>query len=352
LRAISTQKNTFLNRLKKLQEKLGKHACLVEHPLNLFYLTGIPLSTGKLLLSSKAALLLVDSRYVQIAQAQAPIPVQLEEKSSLASFLSAHRLKKLLFDPATTSYTRFLQLKDCELVAEAEIFKTLRLVKDPHEIAALQKSASLAWRGFEYVKRSLKVGVTEQELVKRFELFCLKNGADKLSFDPIIAFGAHGAMPHYKPGASKLKEGDAVLIDIGVVLNHYHSDMTRVVFFKQKNPYLSSLYSLVKQAHKKALELCKPGTPLKALDHAVRAVFKKEGLEHLFIHALGHGIGLQTHEFPRIKEGGEDENTLLESGMVLTIEPGLYVPGKGGVRYEDTLVITPNGFTNFYKGSL
>ncbi len=324
----------------------------MEDPLNLFYLTGMQLSSGKLLLSSQAALLLVDGRYVGAAQLQAPVPVQLEEKFSLTSFLKTHHLKKLLFDPTATSYARFLQLKEHRPLPRAELFKTLRFVKDASEIAALKKSAALAWQGFEYIKKSLKVGVTEKELAKRFELFSLKNGADKLSFDPIIAFGAHGAMPHYRPGNTKLKEGDAVLIDIGVVLNHYHSDMTRVVFFKHKDPYLNSLYTLVKQAHKKALELCKPGTPLKALDHAARDVFKRENLEHLFIHALGHGIGLQTHEFPRIKEGGEEENTLLESGMVLTIEPGLYVPGKGGVRHEDTLVITPSGFTNFYKGAL
>jgi Xaa-Pro aminopeptidase len=194
----------------------------------------------------------------------------------------------------------------------------------------------------------LKKGITEKEVARRFEIFCLEKGAEGLSFTPIIAFGKNGAMPHYRSQDVVLKEGDAVLIDIGVVLDNYHSDMTRVLFYKKKNRYLSHLYEIVKKAQKNALKLCRPGVKLKELDLAARKVMREEKVEDLFLHSLGHGIGLQTHEFPRIKYNGDDRDVVLQSGMVFTVEPGLYVPGKGGVRYEDTIVITPSGYKNFY----
>jgi Xaa-Pro aminopeptidase len=192
--------------------------------------------------------------------------------------------------------------------------------------------------------------VVEKELAKRFEIFCLENGAEGLSFSPIIAFGPNSAMPHYRSQDAQLKKGDVVLIDIGVVCDGYHSDMTRVLFFEQEDPYLSKLYEIVKRAQHSALQMCRPGTKMGQLDRAARSVMKEEGVEELFIHSLGHGIGLEVHEFPRIKFDGEDKDVVLETGMVFTVEPGLYVPGTGGVRYEDTILITDAGYENFYPG--
>jgi Xaa-Pro aminopeptidase len=212
----------------------------------------------------------------------------------------------------------------------------------------MKKSAALVWKGFEHIRRSLKVGVTEKELALSFEIFCRKQGAEKLSFDPIIAFGKNTAYPHYRAGDVKLKKDQLVLIDIGVVVDHYHSDMTRTVFFGNPDPRLVLLETVVKKAHAAALKLCKVGTKVGDLDKAARQVIEKAGLKELILHSLGHGIGLETHEFPRLKYKGEDQSTLLQEGMVITIEPGLYLPGVGGVRYEDTIVITSKGYTNFY----
>ncbi len=335
-------------RIYKLQQLLDTEAALIENPLDLFYLTGLDLSAGKLLVTKTSSLLLVDSRYIEMASEQTGIPVQLDHNTQLNSFST----RALRIDPKNTSYARFLKLRSLlphtELIADLPFISHLRSIKDSDEIALMKKSAALNWKGFEYLRKQLREGITEKALAKRFELFCLQEGAQKLAFDPIIAFGKHTAMPHYRPRDVPLQKGDAVLIDIGVVVDHYHSDMTRVVFFETEDPEINHFYTLVQRAHDSALALCRPGIPVKQLDQAVRSLFRQEGLEPLFTHSLGHGIGLQTHEFPLIRETGDDQEVLLETGMTFTIEPGLYLQGKGGARYENTVLITESGVENWY----
>ena len=337
-------------RIYKLQQLLGTEAVLIENPLDLFYLTDLDLSAGKLLVTKTSSLLFVDSRYIEMASEQTLIPVQLDHNIKLDSFL--HTTSALRIDPKNTSYARFLKLRSLlpqtELIFDLPFITQLRSIKDSDEVALMKKSAALNWKGFEYIQKQLQEGITEKELAKRFELFCLQEGAQKLAFDPIIAFGKNTAMPHYHPRDVPLQQGDAVLIDIGVVVDHYHSDMTRVVFFGKKDPEIKRLYTLAKRAHDSALALALPNTPVQQLDHAVRAVLRQEGMEPLFTHALGHGIGLQTHEFPLIRASGDDREVLLQPGMTFTIEPGLYLPGRGGVRYENTVLIKESGVENWY----
>jgi Xaa-Pro aminopeptidase len=346
--------------LKRLQNGLKKtelDACLIEQPLELFYLTGLKLSAGRLLIHTKRVLLLVDGRYHQAAKEQFPGDTVLDSPEAFLGFCKTHRVRRLGFDGGHTSYEHYLRLKkwqkqkeeEIELVSSTNFFKNMRAIKDDREIAKMQKSANLLWKGFQFICASLKKGVKEKELSKRFEIFCLERGADGLSFDPIIAFGPHSAMPHYRSEQTRLKEGDVVLIDIGIALDHYHSDMTRVIFYKRENADLKRLYEIARRAGQCALQLCRPGVKIKELDLAARQVMREENVEDLFIHSLGHGIGLEVHEYPRIKFDSEDREAVLESGMVFTIEPGLYVPGIGGVRYEDTIVITPTGYKNFYR---
>lgn len=324
--------------------------CLIEDPLDLYYLTGVELSSGSLLIHCEEIKLFVDGRYIQVAKELAPVSVDLFSANSFREFFSTYPVRALHFDGRSTCYDRLEQLRSfgVDLVSSSHFFKKIRVVKDPLEIKAMKESASFLCEGFKWIVSSLKVGVTEKEIAKGFEIFCLTKGADRLAFDPIIAFGKNSAMPHYKPQEIPLKKGDVVLIDIGVVLHHYHSDMTRVIVDCQENPSLHALYEIVQKAQRKALEICRPGTTFGQLDQAVRDHFRQENVEKLFVHSLGHGIGLATHEFPRIKWDGEDKDVSIEPGMVFTVEPGLYLPGVGGVRYEDTIVITENGYENFY----
>ncbi len=190
--------------------------------------------------------------------------------------------------------------------------------------------------------------MTELEVARALEIYCLKNGAEGMSFESIIAFGKNSALPHHHPGNTKLKENDIALFDLGVILNGYCSDMTRVDFVGKGNSTLRKLYDVNRAAQKVALAKCRPGVKLKELDQAARRVMASAELEELFIHNLGHGVGLEVHESPSISSKGIDRNVMLEEGMAITIEPGLYLPGKGGVRYEDTIVITAKGYVNLY----
>jgi len=339
-----------LDRVSKLQSFLKTwkvDGCLIENPLDLFYLTGLQLSLGILVVLPDNAQLFVDGRYIEFAKKNSPVPVELLSKE----FTFLKQISSLAFDSHLTTVEREKQLKKLYpgvLTPLPQLLKQLRSIKDGAELKAMKKSAAVLWKGFEHIRRSLKVGVTEKELALSFEIFCRKQGAEKLAFDPIIAFGKNSAFPHYRAGSAKLKKGEIVLIDIGVVVDHYHSDMTRTIFFGKADSRLILLDSAVKKAHAAATALCKSGAKVGDLDKAARQVIQEAGLQELILHSLGHGIGLETHEFPRIKFQGEDHDALLRAGMVITIEPGLYLPGVGGVRHEDTIVITEKGYNNFY----
>lgn len=301
------------------------------------------------MITVQEAYLLVDGRYYAMAKKRSPFPVQLLSQEALKSCL--HSIPSLAFDHHFTTVERLDQLKRIYtgyLQGISLPLKEIRVIKEPEELKALEKSAALLWKGFEQVRRRLKSGITEKEIALEFEVFCRQHGAEKMAFDPIIAFGKNSAYPHYRAGNTRLKKGDVVLIDIGISLDNYHSDMTRTLFFGKADPRLVVLDTVVKEAHAAALAACRVGAKVGDLDCAARHVIEKAGLADLLAHSLGHGIGLETHEFPRIKCQGEDHHILLKEGMVITIEPGLYLPGVGGIRHEDTVRVTGKGYKNFY----
>lgn len=332
---------------KHLQGK-SQSAYLVESPIDLYYLTGESFSVGQLFIAEKESLLLVDERYIEKAKQGARIRVSLKSWDACNVFLEKNGIKNVAFDANSTTVFHYEELKQklkASLDPISSITSFLRKIKSPEEVVLLKKSAALLWEGYLYIKTLLKEGVSEKEIAKKFEIFCLERGADGLSFDPIIAFGENSALPHYRAGDRILQKGDIVLIDIGVVLNRYASDMTRVVFFQGKDPFLSNWLDIAIKAQRAAIELASPGVKVSELDRASRSIFKQENVEPYFVHSLGHGIGLEVHEAPRIRF---DQDDILEPGMVITIEPGLYLPGKGGVRYEDMIVITETGHENLF----
>ncbi len=352
-----------IDRIKKLQKSLVElelDACIIDTPLDIFYMLGIELSLGRLLISKKKALLLVDGRYEEACRESSPIPVKTLDLPTLSDFLQKEKVALLGFDAENTRYSNYEQLKkalsslkrkkqiNTKLYPCDHFLKQLRSCKDDAEIRALKQSAKLLWSGMEYLKTRFREGVTEKDLAKEFEIFCLNHGAEELAFDTIVAFGSNTAKPHHHCTTKKLKNDCIILIDAGVKLNHYCSDVTRVFFYGKTSERLKKIYDVVHASQRAALKMCKPGNTLKELDLAARKVMHKAGMEEYFVHSLGHGVGLEVHEFPRISHKSDEADSTLKPGMVITIEPGLYIPKVGGVRYEDTIVITDKGYQNFF----
>lgn len=338
-----------MNRIEKftaLFQTEGCDAFLITDPVNLFYLTGLELSTGTLLLRPDHHALIVDGRYLEICKKGSPVPVLLNKECKLKDLLNGSEVCGI--ESETTTVASFLELqKEIGIKIEPKsLLERLRAIKEPNEIDSLEKAAELGSLGYDYILALLKVGVSEEELAFELEFFWRKHGASGVAFDPIIAFGKNSSMPHYRSSSSRLKSGDIVLIDIGVKLNHYHSDMTRTLFFGKGNPELEKIYAIVKEAQERALALLKPGVKAAVVDDAARSFIASKGYGENFCHSLGHGVGLDIHEFPLLRKAS---SISLEAGMVLTIEPGIYVPDLGGVRIEDTVLITQTGYEKLTK---
>lgn len=348
--------NLYLQRIKKLQQFLPKKdlsVFLIEDPLDLYYLTGMKFSLAYLYISADQEKLFVDGRYIEVAAKHCPVGVDLLTEENQIKFLRGK--KTLGFNGNHTLYSRACTLKElCQklnikLVEENALMKNMRLIKDKVEIRKMQASARFNDQAYKRLQKKLKIGISEIALVTQYKMDCLQHGIQELSFEPIIAFGKNTALPHHHSGNAKLKTNDIVLFDLGATLDNYCSDMTRVHFVGKPDSMMKKIYEVNLSAQRAALAKCRPGVRLKELDLAARNVMAEAGLEEYFVHGLGHGIGLEVHEYPRVKKDGADCDLQLEEGMAITIEPGLYLPGKGGVRYEDTIIITKKGYKNLYS---
>lgn len=362
-------KKCFLDRLSRLHEYFDQwkvEGLSLSNPIDIYYLTGLKLSQGHLFVHRKESLLCVDGRYVEMARKETSLkvlPYTKEGQWKFSTKMPWSQMRLLGFDGHTTSYDEYVKLKrqfremrkkkgistPLSLKSIQRPVQKLREVKEEGEIRCLRESARLLWKGFQWIKKQLKPGIRECDLAYQFESYCRKMGAESLSFPPIIAFGSNSAFPHYHTGKCRLKRNEMILCDIGVYVKGYASDMTRMLFYGEVSEEVKQLYKVVREAHRAVLEQCRPGVEIGSLDARAREVMRQAGMETLFLHGLGHGVGLEIHESPRLSR--EPNREKLQSGMVFTVEPGLYLPGKGGVRYEDMVVITEEDHQNFFPES-
>ena len=338
--------------LEKARSLLAKHSLggiLTLFPVHLRYVTGLLMSRGTLLIGPSKAFLFIDRRYAFAAVSLSPefdVIVSSspdEEKTALQQHLQAIQ-GPVGFDPSTTTVEQFQTLSALKIPLEPAptLFSELRRPKSPLEISAIQKACALCAQGFQFLLHQLHEGITERGLVQALKAFWFSHGADDLSFDPIIAFGPNSACPHWLPSDFALTKDSIVLIDVGVAVQGYNSDMTRTVFFGSPDPKLAACKAVVAEAYRRAERSAKPGITPFQLDAIARDYISSEGYGEYFVHGLGHGVGLQVHEPPRISATVPTEPAL-EVGDVITIEPGIYLPGRGGVRIENTVVIEESG---------
>lgn len=336
-----------LDRAKRVLESIGLDAILVLGLTNIRYLSGFTGSDGALLLGRGDQWLLCDSRYTTQAAAEALSCKVLEYKvkvDGVASLVKAQGWQRIGFDAeqVTVSVHKAIAaaLPELELVPLAGELDELRAVKSAAEIRAIGESCSLASAALAKLLDMVRPGVTERTLAVELEILMRRSGADDKSFDFIVASGERGALPHGRATDRKLAAGELVTIDFGARVDGYHSDETVTLAVSSADCRQREIYGIVKEAHDRAMAAVQPGAGCREIDAIARGFIAEQGYGDFFGHGLGHGVGLDVHEKPTLSPRSEQK---LSAGMIVTIEPGIYIPGWGGVRIEDTVEVTPHG---------
>ena len=337
-----------LGRLRALLSAKKLDAVLVTDLKNIRYLTGFTGSNAYAVVSSDRAFFLTDPRYeAQSAKEVKGFRVKIFKKAldALAKTVVSAKAGVLGFESSSMSFDNYSKLakalrSKARLKPAPGLFSTLRRVKDRSEVEKIREAASLLDRGFARAMKVVKPGARERDAAFSIESFWRKRGAEGLAFDTIIATGARGALPHGKASEKLIKKGELIVVDMGVLLNGYNSDETRTFVTGAPTRKQKEVYNIVKDAQAAAIDSIRPGVSASAVDRAARGVIEKAGYGKFFGHGTGHGVGLDIHEAPGL---GPTSNEVLEEGMVITVEPGIYLPGWGGVRIEDMALVTKGG---------
>lgn len=328
----------------------GADAALITSRVNVRYLTGLVSSNAAVLIPVHGtAVLATDSRYAGTAEQQCQdveLVVEREVESALVGRALADGRITLAFEDRDMTVRRYRELTgasgaegarpELTLVPASDAIDELRIVKDESEISMLARASTITTEALAAVRDQLRPGVAEREFALALERTMLDLGADGVAFDSIVASGPNGAIPHHVPGSRQLEAGDLVTIDCGAEFGGYHADMTRTVVLGKPAAWQREIYQLVAEAQAAGIEAARPGAEVADVDAAARDLIEAAGHGAHFGHGLGHGVGLEIHEAPIISAGRDGK---LADRVPITIEPGIYLPGAGGVRIEDTLVV-------------
>ena len=345
-------KRAFDERCRKLKKQLelsDLDGLLVTKRANWYYLTGFTGDSAALIVSRRGITLITDGRFtVQARQETSGIRILLQKKGlyeDLGEVLKRQGLRRIGFDPLQMSVAQWRVARKASRgggrwVGAPGLVEAQRMIKERDELAAMRQAALLAGGVLEQVLRRIKPGVRETEIGAEIEYQMRKKGASGASFDSIVASGARSALPHAHPTAKQLRKNELVVLDLGVILHNYCSDITRTVYLGQVPQRIRKWYQAVQEAQQAALSTIKAGVSCGEVDAAARQVLANYGLDRYFVHSTGHGLGLEVHEEPRVARG---QKRTLEAGNVITIEPGVYVAGVGGIRIEDDVLVTATG---------
>jgi Xaa-Pro aminopeptidase len=352
---------TRLDALRASRGFDGIDALIVTTLANVRYLTGFTGSAGVLVVTPTGALLTTDGRYrtqsaEQVAQAAATVEIAIggmaEQRRTVQSFLSGSSNVGLEADNVSWSGQRLWAdlLTAAELVPTTNAVEALREVKDAAEIARMERAAAIADAALYEVLPMMSDNVTEEEFGLALDTAMRRGGAESVAFETIVAAGENSAKPHHHPGSRPIRQGDPVVVDFGATFEGYRSDMTRT-FCVGAEPQgdMARVFAVVGASQAAGAATVRPGITCKEVDDVCRAIIAEAGWADRFEHGTGHGVGLDIHEAPTVSQLG---TAILAPGFVVTVEPGVYLPGQGGVRVEDTLVVTEDGsrpLTNFTK---
>jgi Xaa-Pro aminopeptidase len=339
-----------MDRLRLSFSSIGADALLVTHLPNIQYLCGFTGSAALLLVASAGSTLYTDSRYTfQALEEVGDARVKIAKKGLLRALgqdLRGRRGRlRLGYSPSQVSVAQKRALEGLagsrvRWVASDNQVEKLRAIKDSSELEKMREAAALISRVFQVVVREIRPGISELALAAELEYGMKAEGASGPSFETIVASGPRSAWAHARPSSKPLRKSELVVLDQGAILRGYCSDMTRTVFLGRASARVRRAYRAVLEAQEAAKNATRPGIKAEAVDAAARRVLGRYGLSQYFTHSTGHGLGLEVHEIPRLARGGK---TTLEEGMVVTVEPGVYLEGVGGIRIEDDVLVSSRG---------
>lgn len=337
-------------RVKQLQQELSVgEALLVASIPNRFYLTGFESSDGYVLITAEKARFLIDFRYVEKAkQVVKSCEVRLSSAplKEIAAFCAENGVKRLFIEAEHTTVSFLKQLKE-KISAEISdddrfdrLIAEMRSVKSENELSLIKEAQRLTDETFKYILERITAGRTEKEIMLDMEFFMRRRGSEGVSFDFIVVSGKNSSLPHGVPTDKPVEKGDFITMDFGAVVGGYHSDMTRTVFLGHPTDEQERIYNTVLSAQREAIRTVKSGLVCKDIDKIARDIIYSAGFEGCFGHGLGHSVGIEIHERPNFNMRCD---TVLKAGTVMTVEPGIYLEGKYGVRIEDMVYVTENG---------
>jgi Xaa-Pro aminopeptidase len=344
--------------LTELQQRCGdiaarlpelKADCLVvSSAANVRYLAGFAGSNGLILLTPGETHFFTDPRYAIEAAKNISAKVHVVKgplSGGAAEVIQRKRLKKIGFESASLLYEEYLKLQEqlplgASLIPAGKVIEERRMIKSEAEIATIRESVRINSEAYDRALKRIRPGVRELDIAAEIEFQMKMLGAEKPSFDTIVAAGVRTALPHAHPGEYRLRANELLLIDMGASLHGYASDMTRVSHLGRVPRRVQEMYRAVLEAQLAGIAAVREGTTAGRVDTVTRNVLKKHKLDKAFVHSTGHGLGLEIHEMPRL---GKKDPTTLRAGMAITIEPGVYVEGVGGIRIEDTVLVTATG---------
>lgn len=330
---------------------------LITSDVNRRYFTGMKSSAGTVIAFRNGnAYLIIDFRYIEKARAAVKNAVVIEQKKlldQLKELIKENSADNISIEAQTMTVSSLklykknfpeLEINDTDMLSNA--INSLRMIKNDYEIECIQKAQDIAEAAFDEITKLIRPGITEREIAAELDRRMLMNGAEAISFDTIVLSGTNTSMPHGVPSDKKIEDDELVLLDFGAVYNGYHSDMTRTVCVGEPDDEMKKVYNTVLKAQSACLEKAHGGMTGKELDYAARKIISDAGYGSFFGHSLGHGVGMEIHEMPNASPNNEK---YLPVGSVVTIEPGIYLPGKFGVRIEDFVILTENGCVNMTK---
>ena len=344
-------------RIEELRKVLNKgEAALITGDVNRIYFTGFKSSAGSVLITKNSAVFFIDFRYFEKAQREVRhLDVKLAQRvySQMTELLKEENINNIYIETDTVTLGSLKSLRKAfeglNVSEEGKIsdkITQMRSIKTEDEIANIEKAQALTDAAFSYIQDYIKPGVTEKEIALKMEFFMRERGSEGVAFDFIVVSGKNSSLPHGVPTDKKIEKGDFVTMDFGGVWNGYRSDMTRTVAVDYVTDKQRLIYDTVLAAQKASLDIIKAGVPCAEVDRAARDLIANAGYGDFFGHGLGHSVGLEIHESPACSPR---DNTPLKSGMIMTVEPGIYLPDEFGVRIEDMVFVTDSGYSNFTK---